>query len=138
MPDSAPAAVDQPTINQALPTILAVDDETSILESYKANLEEQYNVICASSGEEAVGLLQRYKNQVDLCIVDVNLPDSNMINCPEELLKIKSTVPFIVATGQANNGSLDHFLSQSRTFWLHKPFPPSHLKKAVERLLEVY
>ena len=125
-------------LDPTLATILAVDDDTLILEMYSSNLEKEYNVLCAENGEEAIKIMEDYKDDIRLVILDINLPDSKMIDCPITLHNIKPAIPFIVATGYSNDGTLDELLKKVRAFWLHKPFPIQKLKIAIEKLLNVY
>jgi nitrogen-specific signal transduction histidine kinase/CheY-like chemotaxis protein len=138
LPPKASKAKTGIQLNPALSTILAVDDDKLILEMYSTNLENEYNVLCAENGEEAISLMDEYQKEIQLCIADLNLPDKKMIDCPMALHEKKPTIPFIIATGYSNDGSLDDLLKKVRTFWLHKPFPVQKLKIAIDKILNIY
>ncbi|MCJ7705369.1 MAG: response regulator, partial [Desulfobacterales bacterium] len=55
------------------PTILVVDDELGARQSLEVILEDDYRVLGAESGREALEVLQR--ESIDLILLDVNMPD---------------------------------------------------------------
>lgn len=55
-------------------TILAVDDDPIILETYRAVLEDQYRIHLAPSSEEALTLLNAHP-RIDLVLLDILMPD---------------------------------------------------------------
>src|SRR4030043_1603673 len=66
------------------PTILVVDDELGARQSLEVILEDDYRVLSAESGREALEVLQR--ESIDLILLDVNMPDMDGL---EVLCKIK-------------------------------------------------
>ena len=50
-------------------TVLVVDDENGIRESFKMILKDQYHVLLAESGEEALTLFK--DNPIDLILLDI-------------------------------------------------------------------
>lgn len=68
----------------ALPTILVVDDETSVIESFKLFLEDKYNLLTATSGEEALEKIE--KENINLVLLDILMPGMSGL---EVLSKIK-------------------------------------------------
>ena len=69
-------------------TILAVDDETDILEAYRSILSKKYNFLSSSSGIEALDTLKN--NSVSLVLLDMKMPKMNGL---EVLKKIKEQEP---------------------------------------------
>jgi DNA-binding NtrC family response regulator len=66
------------------PTILVVDDEPGARQSLEVILEDDYKVLSAGNGQEALEILQ--KLPADLILLDVNMPDMDGL---EVLRKIK-------------------------------------------------
>ncbi|MCI0394865.1 MAG: GAF domain-containing protein [Chloroflexi bacterium] len=58
------------------PAILVVDDEPGIIGLYERYLRAQpYRVIGANSGQEALQALRHNKGQIQLVLLDINMPD---------------------------------------------------------------
>jgi DNA-binding NtrC family response regulator len=66
------------------PTILVVDDEPGARQSLEVILEDDYKVLSAGNGQEALEILR--KLPADLILLDVNMPDMDGL---EVLRKIK-------------------------------------------------
>jgi len=66
--------------------ILLVDDEESILKALNKDFEQEgYEVMTASSGEEALARLRG--NRFDLVVTDLSMPDINGIQVLEVVKK---------------------------------------------------
>ena len=66
------------------PTILVVDDEQGARDSLEVILEDNYQVLTAESGQEALDTLK--KTPVDVILLDVHMPEMDGL---ETLRKIK-------------------------------------------------
>jgi CheY-like chemotaxis protein len=62
---------------QGKKTILAVDDKENVLKLLKEYLEEHYNVLTATGGQAAVGMIP--STPMDLLFLDIDMPDLNGI-----------------------------------------------------------
>ncbi|MDR0266503.1 response regulator transcription factor [Paenibacillus sp.] len=115
--------------------ILVVDDEQSILNLIRLNLEiEGYTVHTAASGQAA--LEQWQAQQIDLIILDVMLPDTDGYQLLREFRGRNSDVPVIMLTakGQINDKLLG--LQLGADDYLVKPFHSTELLlriKVIER-----
>ena len=59
-------------------TILYVDDEESNLRIFRNTFRKQYNIITASSGDEALSLLEN--KEIDLILTDQRMPGMSGID----------------------------------------------------------
>ena len=87
------------------PTVLVVDDEKNIRRTLEMVLSgEGYRVLEAASGEEALALLGKPAEPVDLCILDVKLPGISGIDALAQLRKDENLkdLPVIVISGHAS------------------------------------
>ena len=89
-------------INQDI-KILLVDDEPDILEIISYNLSSQgYNVITASNGLKAIKKAK--KEQPDLIIMDVMMPEMDGIEACEQIRQIpelqNTIITFLTARGE--------------------------------------
>lgn len=80
---------------------LILDDEESIRQSISAYMEDEgYIVFQASSGEEALELME--KNQIDEAVVDIRLPGMDGNDFMIEARKINPDIKLVVHTGSAD------------------------------------
>jgi len=82
-------------------SILIVEDEESIRQLYQMMLEiENYNVLLASNGQEALEKLEKCPNLPCLVILDLMMPVMNGWQFVEAVKKVKeyADIPIIVVT----------------------------------------
>ncbi|WP_300703291.1 hybrid sensor histidine kinase/response regulator transcription factor [Bacteroides sp.] len=114
--------------------VMVVDDNPEILDFLSKILSEEYFVISALSGEEAVQILE--KNKIDLVISDVMMEDMNGFELCE---KIKSNInishiPVILLTAKTDTESKIQGLEAGADAYIDKPFSPFHLKAQLRNL----
>jgi DNA-binding response OmpR family regulator len=120
-------------------TILAVDDETKILETVKAYLERAgYRVFCAVNGVEAQDILTR--NPVSMALLDLMLPDMS----GEEICKrirsgfydgVERDAPVVMITAKVDEESVVRGLNMGADDYITKPFSPRELTARVGSIM---
>ncbi len=115
--------------------ILIIDDEENIINSMTPILQDEGHVIFSGkTGEEALSFLR--KNEVDLIILDVWLPDADGI---ELLERIKKMYPESAAIMISGHGSIDIAVRSTRIGafdFLEKPPSLDRLVTSVNNALE--
>jgi len=114
--------------------ILLVEDEESIREAVKLNLElEHYEVIATGSGREAIQLVQ--EQRFDLLLLDVMLPEINGFEICEQVRLTDRDVPILFLT--AKDGAKDRItgLKLGADDYLTKPFVLEELLLRVNNLV---
>jgi len=77
---------------------LLVDDNVDVLTYLKRILlDTGINVISASSGAEAIGIISK-KPDLDLILLDLQMPEINGLEVTKEIRKINSKIPVIAQT----------------------------------------
>ena len=119
-------------------TILCLDDEPNILQSLKRLLrKEGYNLLLASSGEEAYKLLEG--NDVHLIISDQRMPQ---MNGTEFLARVKEKYPDIlrvILTGYTDVDSITESINKGHIYkFFLKPWNDHNLKLEIRQALEQY
>ena len=112
--------------------ILLIEDEESVLEVFRGYLEKAgYQVLTATTAAEGLRLF--YKNDIQLLILDLMLPDrSGELICKE--IRQSSDVYIFMLTAK---GSLEHRiegLNLGADEYLVKPFSPRELVARVNAL----
>lgn len=112
--------------------LLLVDDNVSVLRLMQRVLERSgYTVLTATSGEEAVALLDRH---VDLVILDVVLPGLGGRELMHRFKEVHPEVRVLLTSGYSAD-EVAHRLEGPDAF-LEKPFTPKALLEAIRAVLE--
>lgn len=114
-------------------TILAIDDELSIRESYRLILSDQYRVLLADSGES--GLKQLDKNHVDLILLDMMMPRMGGLAVLDHLMARGSDIPAVVVTALNSVNSAVEAMQKGARDYVIKPFDITTLQLTIKRLL---
>ncbi len=115
--------------------VLVVDDEPANLEVLQETLEDEWEVLCATSGTGALELLDRV-GPVDLVIADQRMPGMTGV---ELLARVAVTAPStvrIVLTGFSDVAPMLAAINRGSVFrFLLKPFDPAELQAVVRDAL---
>ncbi|HKP95272.1 MAG TPA: response regulator [Fibrobacteria bacterium] len=124
-------------MSEAPKTILLVDDEDSIRNLAALVLEGGgYKVLKAQHSDEALILLDSFKDTVHLLLTDVKM-DPFLSGC--ELAKcvrlIRPDIGVLYISGYSNNPMVQQEVEESRASFLAKPFSPHDLLDKVKSTL---
>lgn len=120
--------------------ILVVDDEIGILESLSGILQDEgYDTTTASNGNDAIKNMQ--DNDVNLVLLDVQLPDINGVEVLRKIKEIEPDVPVIMISGNATIRMAVDSTKLGAYDVIEKPFHPEEkidkmlltIKQAIER-----
>ena len=116
------------------PLILAVDDDPALLKLLSLRLDlEGYEVVEASSGEEALAKLANHR--LDLVVTDVQMGGMDGLTLFDTLKQAYPALPVIILTA---HGSVSHAVDAMRRGvfgYLSKPFEANALLAEVARAL---
>ena len=117
-------------------TILVVDDEKEIAELVRDYLEfENFNVICAYDGQQALELFQEH--QPDLAILDVMLPKLDGLEVCKNI-RAKSSIPILMLSAKKSDVDKILGLGLGADDYITKPFSPKVLVARVKAHLRRY
>jgi DNA-binding NtrC family response regulator len=117
-----------------LGTILVVDDENGIRQSFKIVLKDLYHVLLAETGKEAMDLLTR--NTVDLILLDILLPDVNGLDLLQKLKTIDPNPEVIMVTAVKDVQTAVKAVKLGAYEYIIKPFIVTDVINIIERALE--
>ena len=115
-------------------TILVVDDENGIRESFKMVLKDEYDVLFAEKGEEAVQIFT--KTNVDLILLDILLPDIDGLDLLEKLKSIDPHPEIIMVTAVKEIQTAVKAIKLGAYEYLIKPFVVEDVLNIIKRALE--
>jgi response regulator RpfG family c-di-GMP phosphodiesterase len=120
-------------------TVLAIDDEENNLALLKRTLRGNYNILSASSGQEAVEILEKYGDSISLIVSDQKMP---IMEGTEFFKRISDKYPDIIKillTGQSNIDIVVEAINECHLFqYILKPFDPENLCMVVESGIKKY
>ncbi|MFH2219730.1 MAG: sigma-54 dependent transcriptional regulator [Pseudomonadota bacterium] len=115
-------------------TILVVDDELGVRKSFNMVLKDDYNVLLAATGKEA---LEKYKkNAIDLVLLDILLPDINGVELLEELIETDPNTEVIMVTAVNEVNTAVKAIKLGAYEYIIKPFEVDDVLTVIDRALE--
>ena len=120
--------------------VLLVDDEESILAVTTSILRrQQFAVLAASDGIEAMELLRRHADQIALVMTDLMMPRCDGVQLAEEVRRFRPELPIIIASGLVPLASESDNRGRLRalgiTTVLTKPYSETQLLDTIEKVL---
>ena len=118
-------------------TILLVDDEETIANVSKEILEELgYSVITARSGSDAVKIYQLMKDEIDLVILDMVMPEMGGGETFDLLKLISPRVKVILSSGYSIDGQAMEIMERGCHGFIQKPFSIKDLSNKIREILD--
>ena len=115
-------------------TILVVDDERGVRQSFNMVLKNKYHVLLAGTGEKAVDILQ--KNSIDLILLDILLPDIDGIDLLKKFKKTEPNTEIIMITAVNDLRTAVKAIKLGAYEYIIKPFMVDEVLTLIRRALE--
>lgn len=110
------------------PLILVVDDDPDLVETLEIRLAQQgFATLGAGRCQQAIDLASR--QQPDLILLDVRLPDGDGLQVCERLVDAAETchIPVIVLTGSDRPDIVRQARAAGSRYFVRKPYDPNAL-----------
>jgi two-component system response regulator HydG len=115
--------------------ILLVDDNEEFLDSTKDVLEEEdYRVVTAVGGEEAIRQVE--KSDFDVILMDIKMPGLNGVDAFVEMKRRKPCVKVVMCTAYIVESLIRKALEEGAFAVLNKPFEMDLLFKTLEMVTQ--
>ena len=114
-------------------TILAIDDEPSVRQSYELILGQDYHVLTAGDGRSGLDTLN--EKHVDMVLLDLTMPVMSGEELLRELQAVGNSVPVVVVTASNSVTSAVAAMKLGAREYIIKPFNVEDLTLNVERIL---
>ena len=121
-------------MNPSVKTILIIEDDPLIIDLVRIHLRTlPANVLTATTGRG--GLDQLRHQSVDLCILDVMLPDMNGVDICRQIRQQDNFMPILMLTAKTQEADKVAGLEAGADDYLTKPFGILELKARVRAML---
>ncbi len=117
--------------NQSKKTVLVVDDDATILKSVAEFIKEQYDVLTACNGKEALRRSKDFKSEIALLLSDFQMPEMTGVELATKITVHRPKIKVLLMSGFPQ-GML--VLNEGWHF-LAKPFIPSQLRTLISGLV---
>ena len=117
--------------------ILYVDDETHNLSTFMATFRRYYNVFTASSGQEAIDLLQQHP--IALILTDQRMSEMTGVELLEKIIPEHPDPIRILMTGFSDASAVIKAINNARVFrYISKPWEEKELKQSIDVGVKIY
>lgn len=128
--------VTEPETSQK-PSMLIVDDNDEMLNFLSTSFSDEYTIITAEDGAEALAKLK--ENNVSLIISDWMMPKMNGIELCKAVRSCQtlSHIPFIMLTAKSDVHSKIEGMDCGADIYIEKPFSLQYLKSCIRNLIDL-
>ena len=118
-------------------TVLFVDDEDMIIEIADEIFEQLgYKVLTARSGKEAIEIYEKNKEQIDIVLLDMIMPDMSGSDTYERMKAIDPDIKVLLSSGYSINGQATEIMERGCSGFIQKPFKMKELSQKLREILD--
>ena len=118
------------------PYIMIIDDESSICDSLKLALKNDYNVVAFNSSQPALDLL--VKQNFSVVLLDLKIGRENGINVLKKIKEIDPSIVIIMITAYGSIGTSAEAMKNGAFNYLTKPLDIDELMIYIKQAVEFY
>lgn len=119
--------------------VLLIDDEEMIIKVAAGMLQRLgYEVIVARGGKEAVEIFQANKENIDVVILDVIMPDMGGGETFDALKMIRPDIKILLSSGYSIVGEASKILDRGCDGFIQKPFNIKQISNKVNEVMGSY
>lgn len=115
-------------------TILIVDDDRAFRSEFRDILEEEYNVLEAANGEQALDIIKK-PHIVDLIILDIRMPGLQGTEVLKKIKKMDPGIFIIMFTGYDKKEYIIESLRGHADDFLEKPLKINKALRVIKKML---
>ena len=117
--------------------VLLVDDEELIIDVGQRLLTRMgYSVIVARNGEEALDIYRQQKNDIEMVILDMIMPDMSGGEVYDRLCEINPNIKVLLSSGYSLRGKASDILARGCKGFIQKPFNIKELSHKLREVIE--
>ncbi|MBI9085105.1 MAG: response regulator [Desulfobacterales bacterium] len=113
-------------------TVLLIEDEDLLRSSTKIILEHGgYDVYAAASGAEGIGIYQKHRDEINVVLLDMIMPEMNGVEVFGALCQIDPRVKVVMTSGFTQKASIPEGVKN----FIKKPFSYNDLLASIQKAL---
>ncbi len=116
--------------------ILVVDDEDSVRYSFQRAFGNDYHIVTAETGEDALSEIER--NSPGLVFLDVRMPRMSGLEILRRIKEHYPKLPVILMTGYSDTDTAIEAMKLGAFDYIPKPFENQEIKQLIEKGLDAY
>ena len=129
--------IEEPGLPQSKGLILLVEDQPDILQLCRKMLEHKgYTVLAASNPLEAIEHAERYREQIDLLVSDVIMPEMNGSDLFQKIEPICPKLHVLYMSGYTAEYIAKHLADDKGVNFIEKPFSLTAFTKIVQDIMK--
>jgi len=118
-------------------TILLVEDEEALRDMVRLILKSKgYKVITAQDGSEAIKQYTMHKDEIDIVLTDMGLPDMTGLDAYKKMKKIKSKVKAVFASGFFEPDIKSSIMKAGAKGFVQKPYSQDEILLILRKVLD--
>jgi len=115
-------------------TVLVVDDEQSVQESFKIILGDEHRVLTTDGGSSALSILER--EQADVVLLDIIMPDMHGVEVLRRIKQMPNPPEVVMITATRTVKTAVEAMKLGAYDYITKPFDVDELKEIVNKAVE--
>ncbi len=117
-------------------TLLIADDVEQIFAFFRETLKKTgAELLYAKDGRETLKMYRLHKNEIDLALIDIQMPKVNGLDVAKAIRKEDKKIPLIAQTGLALNIRKEDALNAGFNEVIYKPIKIDELSKVLKKYL---
>ncbi len=113
--------------------VLFVEDEPALRVSYQRAFQPRYDLVFASTGAEAMEMLEQHKP--DVAVLDMRLPDTDGVELLRKIRQSQPSLPVIITTAYMSIEPQLKVLDLPHSGYIVKPFRLDELGARIDAAL---
>ena len=117
--------------------VLIIDDEELVASMLAEHLQ---NLGChtfhANNGVEALDILQQNKDDINVAILDLNMPVMDGKGAYEKMMKIKPDLKVLVASGYTLDSYVEEILNKGAHAFIQKPYSLENIAAKIKQIIK--
>jgi CheY-like chemotaxis protein len=121
------------------PTLLVVDDSMTVRTRMCEILSDDYNILLAEDGEDALSVLQEQLEHIDMVITDIVMPKINGIELLDQMRHspLMKKIPALVVSAYGEEENAVVAINHGANDVIAKPVKPEILLHRVKNILKI-